>query len=78
MIKDRQMFHFFLQRSPGYYARMTSAADLQRVDMGIGMCHFELAARELDLSGKWIETDDFSFGQLLPKRTEYVVSWLAK
>ena len=29
-------------------------ADLQRVDMGIAMCHFELAARERGLAGRWV------------------------
>ena len=75
IVKDKGVFHFFLQRSAGYYAKMTSAVDLQRIDMGIAMCHFELVAKDLFLDGHWVEIDDFSFGPL-PKRTEYVVSWV--
>jgi len=29
-------------------------ADLQRVDMGIAMCHFELAVREAGIEGRWV------------------------
>ena len=32
-------------------------ADLQRVDMVIAMCHFELAAREAGLAGGWVVED---------------------
>ena len=46
-------FHFFLKRS-GSYHRFVSV-DLQSIDMGIAMCHFELAARELGLIGSWVE-----------------------
>lgn len=72
--RDNGAFHFFRQRSPGY-SKMTGAADLQRIDMGIAMCHFDLAAKERSLGGCWSETD------YLPveppnKRAEYVVSWI--
>jgi hypothetical protein len=49
-------------------------ADLQRMDMGIAMCHFELTAREQGLHGHWetlapaIENSD--------ELTEYTVSWV--
>ncbi len=51
-------WHFFLERSRGYgkgslIFTMLRLADLQRVDMGIAMCHFELVARELDMTGHW-------------------------
>ena len=72
IVKDKGAFHFFLQRAAGY-DKMTSAADLQRIDMGISMCHFELTARELNLAGGWTETDAWS--EPLPKKCEYIVSW---
>lgn len=72
IVKDNGTYHFFLQRAAGY-EKMTSAADLQRVDMGIAMCHFELTARELSLSGGWMETDTWPVS--LPKKCEYIVSW---
>jgi hypothetical protein len=48
-------------------------ADLQRVDMGIAMCHFELTAREAGLSGEWLRAEpDIEKPDSL---TEYVVTW---
>jgi len=42
--------------------------------MGIAMCHFELAARELGLKGRWAVLDP---GLGFPgAHTEYVVSWV--
>jgi nitroreductase len=50
-------WHFYLQRTPGYregfFQRILRLTDLQRIDMGIAMCHFELAAREAGLRGRW-------------------------
>lgn len=74
IVRSRGAFHFFLQRSPGY-AMLTSAADLQRIDMGIAMCHFEMAAKEMSLGGYWMEVDEVPIFPL-PKQVEYVVSWV--
>jgi hypothetical protein len=49
--------------------------DLQRLDLGIAMSHFELTARELGLGGRW-EKRPTSLSPL-PERTEYVQSWIA-
>lgn len=45
-------FHFFLSRDRAYSAMMP-LADLQRIDLGIAMCHFQLAAAEAGLAGEW-------------------------
>ena len=50
-------WHFYLQRTKGYgkgsaLFAVLRLADLQRVDLGIALCHFELAARELGLDGR--------------------------
>jgi nitroreductase len=75
--KDRNVFHFFMQRTKDYYERnkkMFKMADLQRVDMGIAMCHFELTCNELGIKGKWvIEEPEI---KNLPARTEYLVTWV--
>jgi len=77
VIKDDAAWHFYLRRSKGYGEGVSGAfvaADLQRVDMGIAMCHFELVARELGLAGRWIvQEPDISKPNEL---TEYVVSWV--
>jgi nitroreductase len=59
IVRDGGDWHFYLQRTKGYgkgsllFAALR-LADLQRVDMGIAMCHFELAAQELGLAGRWV------------------------
>jgi hypothetical protein len=47
--------------------------DIQRVDIGIAMYHFEASARELGISGHWsFHPPAFP---LPDRRTEYEVSW---
>ncbi len=72
IIKDKDRFHFLLKRSIKF--DKFSMADLQRIDMGICMSHFELVAREAGLSGKW-DTRDMG---PLPKKTEYVATWVTQ
>jgi nitroreductase len=71
--QGRDTFHLYLRRSPGY-DKLIKAVDLQRLDMGIAMSHFELAARQLGLNGHW-ESLSPSIVHL-PERTEYVTSWI--
>jgi len=73
IIRKDGAFHFFLTRTPGY-AALIRAADLQRIDMGIAMLHFELAARESGLPGNWEKCSGACAG--LPDRTHYIVSWI--
>jgi len=70
IIRDRVSYRFFLRRTPGY-DKMTGEISLQEVDMGIAMCHFELAASEQGIEGSWQQAKPaFDAGTL-----EYVVSW---
>jgi len=73
IIKETNKSHFYLQHTKGY-AKML-AHDLQRVDMGIAMCHFEVTAKECGIAGKWQISDH---GNIIstPQDTEYVVSWV--
>jgi nitroreductase len=77
IIRDNSRWHFYLQRTKGYGRRnmdIFKLADLQRVDMGIAMCHFELTAREAGLSGEWLRAEpDIEKPDEL---TEYIVTWL--
>jgi hypothetical protein len=70
-------FHFYLQRTKGYnrsQSKFFKMADLQRADLGIAMCHFELSAKELGLQGQWALADPGL--PALPELTEYTVSWI--
>jgi hypothetical protein len=74
---EGQKWHFFIERSFLYGPRMlglVGIADMQRLDIGIAMCHFELTARELGLRGEW-QMDVPSFGAP-SSRTEYSATWL--
>jgi nitroreductase len=78
ILKKDNMWHFYLQRTPGYrdnrLTRWTTVADLQRIDMGIAMCHFELTALESGLSGCWsVGEPDMN---KLDIHTEYTVTWV--
>jgi nitroreductase len=71
IVKEGKNFHFVLKRTKGY-GRVLGSIDLQKVDMGIAMSHFELACKELNLTGSWkTEIPEFKFRDM-----EYVVSWI--
>ncbi len=77
IIKQGNWWHFYLQRTPGYNNRLgqwlLNISDVQRLDMGIAMCHFALIARELGLAGTWVRRAP---GLTLPgDKIEYTVSW---
>jgi len=78
VIRVKNRYHFYLRRTPGYlqrrYNRLLQIADLQRVDMGIAMCHFELTARERELEGDW-EFDKPNL-QMPNEDLEYTSSWV--
>ncbi len=75
---EKNVFHFFLERTAGYgkQIKLIGGADLQRVDMGIAMYHFESAAAENGLKGVW-KCDKFS-DLKIPSEWEYIVTWNGK
>ena len=50
--KNTKAMHLFLQRTKNY-PKIPFGVDMQMIDMGIAMCHFELACRELAIEGRW-------------------------
>jgi hypothetical protein len=77
IIKDTggEIFHLYLQRTKGYDKnwKLLGREDLQRIDMGIAMCHFEVTAGESGLKGKWNIDDP---GLDIPAEgCEYVATW---
>ena len=68
--KQQGAFHFYLNRTWGY-DKFNGKIDLQLVDIGIAMCHFELSAREKGLSGIWeVAKPELDMGN-----AEYIVTW---
>jgi nitroreductase len=75
VVQGADGFHFYVHRSSGYrnMIRLARVVDLQRVDLGIAMCHFGLTAAELGLPGTWQVRDPGL--DRLDGQTEYVVTW---
>lgn len=77
---EKEMFHFFLKRNKGYYKKnklLFNMDDLQRIDMGIAMSHFETTAKEQGLNGSWHKIDRHKI-RPIPELTEYIISWVGK
>ncbi len=72
IVKDKDNLHIYIKHTPGYSKGM--GFDMQRVDIGIAMCHLDLTLREAGISGsfKKIQPDI----RALDENTEYVTSWV--
>ena len=69
--KGKGVFDFYLSRTLKYAERYLGVS-LQDVDMGIAMCHFEIALHEMNEKGSW------QIVQSAPPQRglEYIVSWI--
>ena len=71
IVRQDGYWHFYLQPTPSY-----RKSELQRVDMGIAMCHWALTVQEHGMQGEWavapppIQTPE--------PRTVYIATWLAR
>ena len=79
MIKEENgsdTYHLYLKRSMGYASvnKIIDRADLQKIDMGIAMCHFELGAREAGLNGGWKILDKVARPRNV--KFEYIATWM--
>lgn len=61
--------HFFLQRTTA--SKVYERKHLQQIDIGIAMCHFDLALRDSHIGGEW-RIDDPG---ITSPQAEYVASW---
>ena len=68
IVKDKNVYHFYLCRTKGYGV---ASYDMQKNDIGIAKCHFELAANELGLKGTWQEIKNIN----TTNEWEYICSW---
>jgi nitroreductase len=83
VVKEGKAWHFHLERTPGYGGGLATRIlgrkgaafpDIQRIDLGIAICHFDLALREMDVAGKWAVREPSLEGR--PALTEYVASFV--
>jgi hypothetical protein len=71
ILKLRNTYIFYLKRNKFYTNRL--GYDIQRNDIGIAMCHFELTAREIGLNGEWVvEKPDIDTTE---ESLEYIITW---
>ncbi len=78
LLRVGERWHLYLRRTRRYAPRnaIAGVADMQRIDMGIAMCHFELTAEELGLAGRWVRKDP---GLSCPDDlTTYVATWVPR
>ena len=70
VVVSGKVLHFFLKRTPNY-AKNILHSDLQRVDMGIAISHFELILNEKNIPHRWIVSKpDLDLDEM----TEYTAS----
>jgi nitroreductase len=67
-------FQFYIQRDPDYQRTIKThgMADLQLIDMGIAMAHFELSVRAQGFTGRWVKD---TVACNCPENTQYLCTW---
>ena len=63
--------HFYLKHTKGFTSE--AVGDMQKIDMGIALCHFALAAKESDISVYFSINNP---GITAEADTEYIASYL--
>lgn len=71
VIKKGNDFEFYLKPTPGYGDKL--GFNIQEIDIGIAMCHFEMVAIEDNLQGQWeigVGNDEKNIDDMI-----YVAKW---
>ncbi len=71
IVKNASRYDFFLERTPDYAKSLNF--DIQLIDMGIALCHFELTLKEQGLEGK---LEKLSANIPSWDGSEYILSWI--
>lgn len=72
ILKKGKNYHFYMVSNKGNEAVL--GFNIQRIDMGIAMCHFEMTLREFGIKGNWrIENPQLNTAET--KQLAYIVSW---
>ncbi len=71
IVQQDDFFHFFVCRKKGYGKLL--GYDIQRLDIGIAMYHFQAVAAKDDLKGKWLYNSPRL--ELPDSQTKYIISW---
>lgn len=71
VVKVNNAFHFYICHAKGYSNGL--GFDMQRIDMGIAMCHFDLTLKEAGIEGNFIKLNPSI--KLPNESLEYIMSW---
>jgi hypothetical protein len=71
IIKDSQNFYHIFSEEDEKYNNTFNGIKIQNIDMGIAMCHFELSAKELGITGQWVKSKP----EVEPGKLKYIVTW---
>jgi nitroreductase len=73
ILKKGKAYHFYLKPNKGYGEGL--GFNIQRIDMGIAMCHFEMLLRELGIKGGWkVENPQVDTTGI--ENVVYTVTWM--
>jgi nitroreductase len=70
---DRKALHFYLQHTPNYSGNKLGF-EMQRIDIGIAICNFDLVRKEQGMEGSW--AIDNPGLEVKDPNTEYIASFL--
>ena len=71
-VKQGEAVHFYIAEDKAYAGNRLLGFSIQRVDMGIGACHFDLSAKALGLPGGFAVSDP---KLTAPEGWKYEFSW---
>jgi hypothetical protein len=74
IVRDNDKLHFYLQHTKGYSSAL--GFDMQRIDIGIAMCHLDFTLKEAGIEGNWEKSKPEI--KDMNELSEYVVSWVGK
>jgi hypothetical protein len=74
IVRENGRFHFYLAHDPLY--RRIYSFDLQKIDMGIAMFHFEWTAKEAGLKGRWEIQPPVL--ENVPREWEHTITWVSE
>lgn len=73
ILKQGNEYHIFLNETKGYANAL--GFNMQKIDIGIAMCHFEMTAGELGTVGHFVD-DSQKIKDFTTENLEYIVSWI--
>ena len=74
VIKSADSFHFYKEEGKSNFK--LKGVDIQRIDIGIALCHFDLSCKKAGISGEFIKNEPTI--QDKEERFKYIISWNKK